>query len=261
MVELGPAPSRKRDRPLITHLLPPDQLVADEVFLEGDGYRHLFRARRLAVGAELRVVDGRGRARRASVAGVEKRRARLVLGGDLPGNEPSVDLHLWVGALRSERASWLVEKVTELGAVSVVFFGSERTPRSYGDGRVSRLVRVASSALEQCHRARLPTIRGVVEWREVVEALPPTAVFLHPGGPPLEPARLPGGRVDLVIGPEGGLSKTEVAALEEVGAAPWGLGPTVLRVETAAVVGASLALFPQALRPQALRPQTSGNGA
>lgn len=93
---------------MITHLVSPDAFKGDEVVVDGQVYRHLFRARRLAVGARLRVVDGQGRARWAEVAGIDRRQARLVLGDGAPAHEPAYELTLIVAALRPERASWLV---------------------------------------------------------------------------------------------------------------------------------------------------------
>ena len=129
-----------------THLTTPELFEAGQLEIEGDAYRHLFRARRLAAGETLRVVDGRGRARSGQVEAVDRSRAIVTLGSPIPNLEPPFDVHLLVGALRPERASWLVEKATEVGAASITFFSSERTPRAYGQAKLERLRRVARSA-------------------------------------------------------------------------------------------------------------------
>ncbi|MCG8458106.1 MAG: 16S rRNA (uracil(1498)-N(3))-methyltransferase [Holophagales bacterium] len=223
-----------------------------EIRVEGDTYRHLFRSRRLAVGDTLRVVDGEGGARRASVASVDRRSARLVLGDVLPARDPELRLHLVVGALRPERASWLVEKATELGVRSLTFVTAERAPRDYGAGRIDRFRRVSVAALEQSHRARLPEIRGVIPWRQALTDLPPGRCFVpSPGAHPLlrAVAKNPGdtetsglGEPSLVIGPEGGWSPGELGQLRAAGGEPVGLGEGVLRVETAAIVAAAVLL-------------------
>ena len=111
-----------------TLLTSPELVIGDRLEVEGDAYRHLFRARRLAVGDALRVVDGRGRARHGRIVEVGRTRAAVELGDELPSLEPATRARLLVGAARPERASWLVEKATELGAESIVFIASERTP-------------------------------------------------------------------------------------------------------------------------------------
>ena len=222
---------------MITHLLTPEDFDADEAIVDGDAYRHLFRARRLAHGAEIRVVDGAGRARCAVVEHVERRRATLGLGESMPSREADHQLHLVVAALRSERASWLVEKTTELGVTSIHFVRSERTPRQYGDGFLDRLRRVAAAAVVQCHRALVPEITGVHEWRDVEDLLgrfgqAPRLVLDPKASAPLQP-----GAEDAValIGPEGGWSPEELDQLRQWHCQGVGLGERILRVETAAV--------------------------
>ncbi len=83
---------------MITVLVRPAHFEQERCEVEGDAYRHLFRARRLAVGAQLRLVDGCGRARWAEVGQVERRRAILELGAEAPANEPGYRLHLLVAA-------------------------------------------------------------------------------------------------------------------------------------------------------------------
>ncbi len=229
---------------MITHLTSPEALAGREVVVEGDAYRHLFRARRLAVGATLRVVDGHGRARWAEVTRVERRRAVLTLGEGAPANEPAYRLELLVAALRPERASWLVEKATEIGVAAVRFLASDRAPRHYGEGNLERWRRVASSAVEQCHRSLRPEVSGVHRWDEVPELVAglDEAWFLDPGGEAGQPPEATCGAV--LIGPEGGWSPAEEEDLERLGVLPVTLGSRVLRVETAALVAASRLLLP-----------------
>ena len=73
-------------------------------------------------------------------------------------------------ALRPERAAWLVEKATELGATAIHFFRSEHTPRNYGEGNLERWRRMAVAAVEQCHRATCPEISGVESWQNLLDA-------------------------------------------------------------------------------------------
>lgn len=228
---------------MITVLLSPEELEADETWVEGDRYRHLFRARRLAVGARLRAVDGEGRARWAEVAEVDRRQGLLTLGEEAPSLEPARRVELVVAALRKERASWLVEKATEVGVRAVRFVNTERTPREFGDGSFDRFRRVAEAALEQCQRSRLPEITGMHPWEGLEELLSgtPRRLFLDGAGEPA--VGLAGERpLVLLVGPEGGFTGSERDELLERGCRPISLGSRTLRVETAAVAGAALAL-------------------
>lgn len=229
---------------MITHLTDPAAFVDESLVVEGDAYRHLFRSRRLALSAELRVVDGRGHARAGVVESVSKKQAVVSLGEALPSREPALHLELLVGALRPERADFLVEKATELGVAAIRFLRTERTPRRYGEGRLDRLARVASSAVEQCHRSRLPEI-SLHDWMEVPGLLGSfDSTFVLAPGDDTNFEVATAGRVSVLVGPEGGFSDDEVAELRELGAASVDLGERILRVETAALASASILLLP-----------------
>ena len=239
-VGVGRVTSTAPGSPAATLVVDPEHFEGTEVTIEGDAYRHLFRARRLARGAQLRVVDGEGKARLAVVESIDRRTARLVLGEPTASNEPTYSLDLWVAALKPERASWLVEKATELGVSAIRFFNSERTPRRYGNANLDRWRRIATSAVEQCHRARVPELEGVVPWDAMVERLAGAEVddllVLDASGQPASELPAPGGTGIVVVGPEGGFTREEIDALRAVGAQAMALGKRVLRVETAAVV-------------------------
>ena len=235
---------------MITHLATPEELDGDEVTVEGDAYRHLFRARRLAIGDAVRTVDGHGRARWSEVTEVDRRRARLVLGDEAPTREPAYALELLVAPPRPERAAWLVEKATELGVVGLRFLAGERAPRTYGAGKLERFRRVAAAAACQCHRSRVPEVSGVHPWHELPELLAgiDDRFVLDPeaAGDPAAGARTaPAGDVrqrgGVVIGPEGGFTADERSELDRLEALAVGLGP---RIETAAIAAAAQLLLP-----------------
>lgn len=218
------------------------------LMVEGDAYRHLFRARRLGAGERLRVVDGEGRARWGEVIRVGRRAAMVELAEPAAANEPRLRLELLVATLRPERASWLVEKATEIGAGAVRFLNTERGPRSFGAGTAERLRRVAAAAVEQCHRALCPEVTGPHPFAEVA-ALAAGATrrwLLDPAatgrGFANQAPQPDGSSESLLVGPEGGWSPAEIESLEAGGWQRVSLGPRVLRIETAALAGATLLL-------------------
>jgi 16S rRNA (uracil1498-N3)-methyltransferase len=251
---------------VITLLVDPAAFDGPELRIEGDSYRHLFRARRVEAGAEMRVVDGRGRARWGRVARVDRTSAAVALGEPAPDREPALRLSLLVPTCRPEPAAWLVEKGTEVGVSAIHFLNMARAPRDFGAGTLDRLRRVAAAAVEQCHRSRLPEITGPQAWKETARlagtgprwfldtetAIPPSQGG-HTG-PPLEDAGA------LLVGPEGGLAPEERTELLASGWHPVGLGERILRLETAAVVGAALLLLsPSGIQdPKLTPPAASG---
>jgi 16S rRNA (uracil1498-N3)-methyltransferase len=229
---------------VITLLTDPALFDARELRVEGDTYRHLFRARRTAVGEEMRVVDGKGRARWGRVARVDRTSATVTLGDPAPARESVLQLGLLVPTCRHERASWLVEKATEVGVTAVRFLNMARAPREPGSGSLERLRRVAAAAVEQCHRSRLPEITGPHAWNEIDRLISGgSRWFLDPESPPGGWESTGTDFASLLVGPEGGLAPDERRDLLASGWTPVGLGERVLRLETAAVVGAALLLL------------------
>jgi 16S rRNA (uracil1498-N3)-methyltransferase len=194
------------------------------------------------------VVDGHGRARWGEVARVGRQDARVALAEPAPSQEPAVWVELLVTTLRPERAAWLVEKATEVGVSAVRFLNSVRAPRTFGGGTAERLRRVAAAAVEQCHRSRLPEVTGPHGWEEVgrLAAACGERWFLDvaSGESAQETWRRPAGPVApagaVLVGPEGGWAPEERGELLAAGWTPVGLGPRVLRAETAAVLGVAL---------------------
>jgi 16S rRNA (uracil1498-N3)-methyltransferase len=230
---------------MITVLVGGAAFDAERVELTGDVYRHLFRARRAAVGEPVRVVDGEGRARGAVVAAVGRARAELRLGESVSGNDPARLVELYVAPPKVERAAWLVEKATELGVAAIRFVATARAAREIGDAGLERLRRVAVAALEQCHGARLPQIDGVLGWPEFVaraQVRPWRAVLDAGGAPAIDDGSA---AAALLVGPEGGFEPAELAELTRAGFATWALGRRALRVETAAIVAAGALLAPR----------------
>lgn len=240
---------------MITLLTDPASFDASEIKIEGDAYRHLFRARRVEAGTEMRVVDGRGRARWGKVSRVDRTSASVTLGDPVPNNEPGFRLALLVPTCRPEAAAWLVEKGTEVGVSAIHFLNMVRAPRDFGAGTLDRLRRVAAAAVEQCQRSLLPEITGPHSWKEtgpLAGAGP--RWFLDP-----EASGTLQGSTDtsgaLLVGPEGGLAPEERAELLASGWQPVGLGERILRLETAAVVGAALLLLsPSGIQDPKLTP-------
>lgn len=234
---------------MTTHVVSPVEFDSTEVEVTGNAHHHLFRVKRLEVGDEVRIVDGEGRARRAVVARVERSHAMLALGSAEPSRESELELELLVAPPKPDRAAWLVEKATELGARAVRFVLTERSARderSFGPSQILRLHRVALAAVEQCGRAVVPEVSGPHALEESLarlEAAGSTAFLLDPGGEPAAHLVAPAGRpAAVLIGPEGGWTEAERERFARLGARRIALGERVLRVETAAVAACALLL-------------------
>lgn len=232
-------------------------LVADapepgaEVTLSPADSHHLARVVRRRPGDAVEVIDGAG-TRWAAVVVEAGDPARLRVESASVVPAPPVSVTLYQGLIDAGRLDTVVEKAAELGVEEVAVVVTERVRRVPGadawERRLGRLLRVAESAARQSGQARLPRLRGLVPFPEVVSEIPAGEGFLiDPRGDASLPSVLTAregapARVSLVVGPEAGFAEAEVAAARDAGLRVCGLGGAILRAETAALVAVSLAL-------------------
>lgn len=228
------------------HLLP-EEFAAAEVRLSGARARRLAKVLRLRAGAELLVFDGAGGERRASVLRAGRATATLRLGAAVESlAEPPVPVTLACAFPRGARGDWIVEKTTELGVARILPLRAARSVIEPGAGRLARWRRVAIEAAEQCGRAVVPQIDGVVP--SGAAALVADLASGAGGGVTVREAlarataQSAPAAVVLYVGPEGGWSEEERVAHAAAGRVSVTLGPRTLRVETAAVLGVAQVL-------------------
>jgi 16S rRNA (uracil1498-N3)-methyltransferase len=218
------------------------------VLLDETAARHAH-VLRLSEGDPLRVFDGLGAEYEARVVGVARHRLELELGACIAGDpESPLKVTLVQAVSKGERMDWSIQKSVELGVSAVQPVFSARSVVRLDGPRLSRRVEhwqgVIRSACEQSGRRILPTLHpplSLVDYLYGVAAATGTArrLMLAPEAPQqlraldAPPAGTP---TLLLIGPEGGFSPDEVDAAKRAGFIPIGLGPRVLRTETAGVV-------------------------
>jgi 16S rRNA (uracil1498-N3)-methyltransferase len=194
------------------------------------------RARRLADGDAVVLLDGSGR-EGAAVLTDGGASARVLSVRDGAG-EPRVSAVVLLAAAEPARVEWAIEKGTECGAARFVLVAAERSQETHVRAlaaRRERLVRVAREAVKQCGRARVPEIEGPMPLEDALARAPRPLLVASPGA--AEPEVQPGApELGIAIGPEGGFTEAEELYLVAEGAVRAGLGPRILRLETAVVV-------------------------
>ncbi|HLQ36434.1 MAG TPA: RsmE family RNA methyltransferase [Planctomycetota bacterium] len=212
----------------------------DRARLVGDLAHHLATVLRVEPGTELLLFDGNGQQRPAQVLACDRAAVEVALGPLHRSTPPRISLQLAFAPPKWSRAEWLFEHGTEVGVGSFQPLVTERT-RPQGD-KLERWQKLCVAAAGQCDRAFVPAVRPVrdlLHWL-AQPGLPPQRFLAAVGSEPLQP--LAAGDAVLLVGPEGGLSAAETAAVRAAGFLPRGLGAQVLRTETAALVGAALLL-------------------
>lgn len=237
----------------------PEPLRTDaDIELGAAPTRHIAQVLRRREGETLILFDGSGGEYPAVIRRIEKNRAVVQTAAHDPvEREAPLAITLWHGICRGERMDTVVQKATELGVLTIRPLLTERAVVKLDASRTARKLehwrRIAISACEQCGRNRIPTILPPAALTDCLNDCPTdTADFdarliLHPGaGHSLAAAGLGrDARVVLCTGPEGGFTDAEVAAADRGGFRAVGLGPRVLRTETApvAAIAALQALY------------------
>jgi 16S rRNA (uracil1498-N3)-methyltransferase len=202
---------------------------------------------RLGPGAAVAAFNPRDGEWLCRIAEMTRGRATLDIAARRRPPEDEADLWLLFAPIRRTRLDWLVEKASELGATALIPIATARTqaPQINRD----RLAAVAIAAAEQCERLSVPEVRPAEPLDHIIAQWPGERRLIlcdeSGGGRPMAEALVgwpPGAPAALLVGPEGGFADRELDALGKLPIVTRvGLGPRVLRAETAAV--AALAAF------------------
>lgn len=220
--------------------------------VEGPDAHHLTVVRRARPGDLIHVCDGRGRLVDARLRTLYPGRvqAEIVSERVLARREPSISVAQALS--KAAKLDHVIQKLVELGVDEVVVFRAGRSVPRWAPDKTAKMrdrwESIAREAAKQSRRAFLPRVAGPLDAEEAAVTMGEAGVALiadEQATAPLRsalPERAPG-RVGLVVGPEGGLSREEVGRFAERGAIPVTLGTQILRTETAAVVVAALVMY------------------
>lgn len=227
-------------------LCDPAAVDGTQAALHGQEAHHLARVLRAAPGDPVSLADGTGALYQARVADVRPDRVSCAITDHHDVAPPRPALTVVHALPKARKLDEVVQRLTEVGVDRVVPVHSARSAvRLRGDKAARALARwraVALAAAKQSRRVRPLHVADVGEW---TTAFPPAAAGsvlweeAERGLPAVLPTLPDADEIVLGVGPEGGLTGDEVSA---TGLPAAGLGPTILRTETAALVAASVVL-------------------
>ena len=216
--------------------------TGDVLSLPPSAARHV-QVLRLQPGDGITLFNGQGGEFAAAVMRMGRSDVEVQIGThNATERETACAVHLLAGITANERMDWLVEKATELGAVSLTPLTAERSVLKLKGERAEKKLAhwqgVAVAAAEQCGRNRVTRIdeaQTLAAWLAQHPAGTGVRLVLSlsPGTQPLHTAVQLHTDVTLLSGPEGGLTPAEETLALAAGFVPVTLGPRVLRAETA----------------------------
>jgi 16S rRNA (uracil1498-N3)-methyltransferase len=213
--------------------------------------RHALEVLRLGPGDAVVTFDGQGAVATCAIEAVRDQRVVAAVRTTEKRTRPEPALSVYQGAAKGSKLDDIIERLAGMGVDRVAAFTSERSVVRWDGSKRARLAQrwgaLAVASAKQSRSALLTDVAGPLSWDELIESVAgePCAVVLWEEAtqPMREVLPATARRVALVVGPEGGFSRSEADALEAVGARLASLGPIVLRTETAAVVGVAAVAY------------------
>jgi 16S rRNA (uracil1498-N3)-methyltransferase len=227
--------------------------IGDRVALAPDDARKVATVLRKRSGDRVQVIDSGGSAYGATLD-VGERDAHATLDERLDRGEVETALRVTIAQAvpKGHKMDLVVEKATELGAVTIVPVRSARViGHDTSPAKVERWRRIAKSAAQQSGRVRIPEIADVCDWDALLATfarydrvyVPWELAAPSPLREVFDGELADARNVLVVIGPEGGFSVDEVERAQRAGARAISLGRRILRTETAALVVLSAILY------------------
>ena len=228
---------------------------AGEVRLTGEARHYLLRVLRMEPGDRLILFDGSGWEHTCVLTAVNPKSVKVRIQGKEKGERESpIQCLLGVGLLKAQKMDLVIQKAVELGVHEVFPVAARRSVKVLDPARAAarkkRWEKIAQEASRQCGRSHVPDIHTVTTLEAFTDmaanadlsllfTAQATGRFEGPCGQASGYPR----RILALTGPEGGFSQEEEQRAKEKGFIPAGLGPRILRAETAAILAVGLVQY------------------
>jgi 16S rRNA (uracil1498-N3)-methyltransferase len=223
---------------------PKENIDKDFLYIKGDEYKHLAKVLRKKIGDKIEVTDGELNVYGCSIAEITKDYIKCeIIEKKYNVNEPELKIRLFIGQLRNpDRFEFAIEKAVELGVTEIypVITQYVVSKEKLNETKLKRLSKIIISAMSQSQRCFLPVLHKSLSFDELLSVTKndkeKIVMYEFSGADNRLDEKNDNGYIDLLIGPEGGFSETEIENLQSNGWKIKSLGERKLRAETAAIV-------------------------
>lgn len=223
------------------------QIYDKTVRIEGQDVNHIKNVLRMKIGEELSVSNGvDGKEYRCGIIAMDEEcitcELRFVKEG---GVELPSEVYLFQGLPKADKMELIIQKAVELGVHAVVPVATKRCVVKLDDkkakSKITRWQGISEAAAKQSKRRIVPEVKDVMSFKEALNFVKDFEVKLIPyelaedmsKTKEIISALVPGRKIAIFIGPEGGFEEAEVEAAILTGVEPITLGKRILRTETA----------------------------
>lgn len=228
-------------------------ILSDQTLsLDADESHHAARVLRIKQGQEVALFDGKGFHALAIVQNVHK--SQVVVSVTQADYSPPVSPQVWIAAAvaKGGRPDDMVDQLSQVSAAGWIPLLTARSVVDPRQSKMDKLRRAVIESAKQCGRRHLLEIADPISLTQALAEPAGLRLWASTHSDDHLEATLPDKlaqavanhqRVIIYVGPEGGWTREEETQAAEAGAIRWSLGPSVMRIETAAVVASALAMY------------------
>ncbi|NLL81540.1 MAG: 16S rRNA (uracil(1498)-N(3))-methyltransferase [Tissierellia bacterium] len=169
-------------------------------------------------------------------------------------HESKVEISLFQGLAKGNKMEMIFQKATEIGVKSFYPVATHRSVVKINDikkeqNKLDRWNSIVEEAAKQSKRDLIPKVYGIINFSEMINILKNETNIIVPYEEERvatikeELLKIKEGRINIIIGPEGGFEESEISILKSIGGKIVTLGPRILRTETAGLVTATIVLY------------------
>lgn len=222
----------------------------NKAVISGPDQKHVVKVLRLRQGDEITLFDSESNEYYGKISSIRKNDLEVdIYKTEKVNRESQLNITLLQGLPKGDKMDYVVEKATELGVSTVVPVITERV-QVHSRDRHKRWEKIAVEACKQCGRTKPTVIENTLDFKSALLHSSDNSlqIILHVNTElsvknHLKSTLQAPQNIILFVGPEGGFTDTEVLLAKEMGFISLGLGPRVLRTETASVSVLSIIQF------------------
>ena len=229
-------------------------LEQNTCIIEGEDVKHISRVLRCKENDKLEVCDMDNNEYICEIREINKDNILLdIIEKVNIKRESSLKVKLYQGMPKGTKMELILQKLTEIGVDEIVLVQTKRSVTKIDnkkeDKKIERWERVIYEAAKQSKRGKIPTLRGVLSFKEALKDMENNDLNLCP----YENERtisikeclkdVNANTIGIFVGPEGGFEEDEIEKIQDMDGKVVSLGPRILRTETASVVASSIVLY------------------